>query len=196
MSLQKLLMENLIKHIESRVSLTQEEVNLIKKHFILVETDSKTSLLEAGKIERYIYFLSSGFVRGYQNVNGKIIVEHLIDEQNFFTCIDSFTNETPSPNYFETVTNCNLLKISKPDLDLLKSYSDKWTAIFETIINEHLNCKMQRVRDFQVLSAKERYLKFINETPNLALNFSIENIASYLGMEPQSLSRIRKQVTF
>lgn len=189
-------MENLIKHIESRVSLTQEEANLIEKHFTFVETDSKTRLLEAGKTERHIYFLSSGFVRGYQNVNGKIIVEHLIEEQNFFTCIDSFMNEIPSPNYFETLTNCKLLKISKSDLELLKSYSSKWTAIFETITNEHLNCKMERVRDFQVLSAKERYLKFIKETPNLALNVSIENIASFLGIEPQSLSRIRKQITF
>ena len=189
-------MENLIKHIKSRISLTQEEVDLISKHFIPVETNAQTSLLEAGKTERYIYFLSSGIVRGYQNVNGKIIIEHLVDEQNFFTSIDSFMNETPSPDYFETITNCKFLKISKPDLDLLRNYSSKWTAIIETITNEHLSCKMERVRDFQILSAKERYLKFINQTPNLALNVSVENIASFLGMEPQSLSRIRKQITF
>ncbi|MGB5417428.1 MAG: Crp/Fnr family transcriptional regulator, partial [Algibacter sp.] len=95
-------MENLIKHIKSRIFLTQEEVDLISKHFIPVETIAQTFLLEAGKTERYIYFLSSGIVRGYQNVNGKIIIEHLVDEQNFFTSIDSFMNETPSSDYFET----------------------------------------------------------------------------------------------
>lgn len=189
-------MKNLIKYINSRVSLTQEESDLIEKYFIPLDLDIKTSLLEAGKTERYIYFLSSGIVRGYQNVKGKIIVEHLVDEQNFFTSIDSFMNETPSPDYFETITNCKLLKISKTDLDLLRTYSSKWNAIIENITNEHLNCKMERVRDFQTLSAKERYMKFIKETPNLALNASIENIASFLGMEPQSLSRIRKQITF
>lgn len=189
-------MENLIKHIKSRISLTQEESDLIKKHFIPIEIDSKTSLLAAGKTERYIYYLSSGIVRGYQNVNGKIIIEHLVDEQNFFSSMDSFMNETPSLDYFETITNCKLLKISKADLDLLRTYSSKWNAIIESITNEHLNCKMERVRDFQTLSAKERYLKFTKETPNLALKVSIENIASFLGMEPQSLSRIRKQITF
>ena len=103
---------------------------------------------------------------------------------------------TPSLDNFETITNCKLLKISKPGLDLLRNHSTKWNTIIESITNEHLNCKMERVRDFQTLSAKERYLKFIKETPNLALHVSIENIASFLGMEPQSLSRIRKQITF
>ena len=189
-------MINLVKHIDSRISLTQEEISLIEKHFLVEEIEAHTNLLEAGKTERYIYFLSSGIVRGYQNINGKLIIEHLIDEQNFFTSIESFMSETPSPDYFETVTNCKLLKISKPDLDLLRNYSTKWNTIIESITNEHLNCKMERVRDFQTLSAKERYLKFIKEAPNLALNVSIENIASFLGMEPQSLSRIRKQITF
>jgi len=189
-------MNNLLSHIKSIISLSQEEVELIKKYFIPIEVSAQTTLLEAGKTEQYIYFLSSGIVRGYKNVNGKIIIEHLVDQQNFFTSIESFMNEIPSPDYFETITNCKLLKISKPDLDLLKSHSDKWNSVIVAITNEHLNCKMERVRDFQLLSAKERYLKFIEQAPNLALNVSVDNIASFLGMEPQSLSRIRKQITF
>lgn len=189
-------MENLIKHIKSRISLTQDEVDIIETHFLIEEIEPQTSLLKAGKTERYIYFLSSGIVRGYQNVNGKLIIEHLVDAHHFFSSIESFMNETPAPDYFETVTHCKILKISKPDLELLRNYSTKWNTLIETITNEHLSCKMERVRDFQTLTAKERYLKFIKETPNLALNVSIENIASFLGMEPQSLSRIRKQISF
>ena len=189
-------MENLIQHLNSRVPLTHEEVASISAHFTVVELTAQTSLLTAGKTERYIYFLSKGIVRGYQNLNGKIVIEHLIDEQNFFSSIDSFNNETPSQDYFETLTDCKLIKIAKPDLELLRNHSNKWGAIIENITNEHLNCKMERVRDFQTLTAKERYLKFIKETPNLALNVSVENMASFLGMEPQSLSRIRKQITF
>ena len=116
-------MENLIKHIKSRISLTQEEVDIIETYFLIEEIEPQTSLLKAGKTERYIYFLSRGIVRGYQNVNGKLIIEHLVDEHNFFASIESFMNETPAPDYFES-------------------------------------------------------------------------IASFLGMEPQSLSRIRKQITF
>lgn len=189
-------MKNLLNYIQSKITLTQSEIELINNHFVSEEITAQTMLLEAGKTERYIYYLSKGIVKGYKIVNGKLVVEHLVDQLNFFTSIDSFMNETPSPDYFKTITNCKLLKIFKPDLELLRSYSNKWNNLVETIINEHLDCKMERVRDFQTLSAKERYLKFIKETPNLALNVSVENIASFLGMEPQSLSRIRKQVTF
>ena len=59
-------MINLVKHIDSRISLTQEEINLIEKHFLVEEIEAQTNLLEAGKTERYIYFLSSGIVRGLE----------------------------------------------------------------------------------------------------------------------------------
>ncbi|WP_027421384.1 Crp/Fnr family transcriptional regulator [Crocinitomix catalasitica] len=189
-------MENLKQYIASRISLTQAETDIIERFFKPELIKAKTSFLEAGKTAKYIYFLSSGIVKGYQIINGKIIVEHLVDEQNFFASIESFMNEIPAQDYFETITDCELLKITKSDLDALRNYSGKWNAVIEGILNEHLNCKMERVRDFQTLTAKERYLKFTNETPNLALNVSIENIASYLGMEPQSLSRIRKEIIF
>ncbi|MEO9891817.1 Crp/Fnr family transcriptional regulator [Aurantibacter sp.] len=189
-------MNNLVTYIKSRIAITQEELNLIERYFICEEMEAQTTLLEAGKTERYIYFLSSGIVRGYQNSNGKLIIEHLVDQHNFFTSLESFINDAPSPDYFETLTPSKLLKISKPDLELLRNYSPTWNTLIETITNEHLQCKMERVRDFQTLTAKERYLKFVKENPNLALNVSIENIASFLGMEPQSLSRIRKQITF
>lgn len=49
-------MENLINYIQSRVSLTQNDIDLIKKHFVSEEIPTQTNLLKAGKVERYIYF--------------------------------------------------------------------------------------------------------------------------------------------
>ena len=189
-------MENLINYIKSRITLTQNEIDLIKKHFVSEEILAQTNLLKSGKVERYIYFLDTGIVKGYQNIDGKIVIQHLIAEQDFFTSLDSFMTETPSLDYYETITNCNLIKISKPDFDILQKETKFWAIFVKEITNEHLSCKLERVKDFQILTAKERYLKFVNQYPNLALNVSIDNIASFLGMEPQSLSRIRKQITF
>ena len=187
-------MENLINFIQSRIALTQHEINLIKKHSVSEEVPAQTKLLNAGNVERFIYFLDTGFVKGYQNVDGKIVVQHLVGAYDFFTSLDSFMSETPSLDYYETITDCNLVKISKPDFDILQKETKFWAIIVKEVTNEHLNCKLERVKDFQILTAKERYLKFVNQYPKLALNVSIDNIASFLGMEPQSLSRIRKQI--
>ena len=129
-------------------------------------------------------------------MDGKIVIQYLVSENQFFTSLDSFMHQTPSPDNFETITECKLLKISKPDFDLLKQSGDFWTNYVEIVTGEHLARKIERVQDFQTLTAKERYQKFMKDSPHLALNVSIENIASFLGMEPQSLSRIRKQITF
>ena len=105
-------------------------------------------------------------------------------------------SETASSDYYETITDCKLIKISKPDFELLQEDTTFWSDFVKNVTNEHLSGKVERVKDFQVLTAKERYLKFLKQNPKLALNVSVENIASFLGMEPQSLSRIRKQITF
>ncbi|MFQ3182709.1 MAG: CRP-like cAMP-binding protein, partial [Polaribacter sp.] len=189
-------MENLINYIQSRVTLTQNDIDLIKKHFFSEEIPAQTNLLEAGKVERYIYFLDTGIVKGYQNIDGKIIVQHLVVEQDFFTSLDSFMTETLSLDYYETVTESRVLKISKPDFDILQKETKFWAIFVKEVTNDHLGYKLERVKDFQILTAKERYLKFVNQYPKLALNVSIDNIASFLGMEPQSLSCIRKQIAF
>ena len=189
-------MQNLINYIQSRITLTQKDIDLIKKYFISEQIPTQTNLLEPGKVERYIYFLDTGIVKGYQNTDGKIVVQHLVAEQDFFTSLDSFMTETPSLDYYETITESRVLKISKPDFDILQKETTFWAIFIKEVTNEHLGCKLERVKDFQILTAKERYLKFVKQNPKLALNVSIDNIASFLGMEPQSLSRIRKQITF
>ena len=78
-------MQNLINYIQARITLTQNEIDLIKKHLVTEEIPAQTNLLKAGNIERYIYFLDTGIVKGYQNIDGKIVVQHLVADQDFFT---------------------------------------------------------------------------------------------------------------
>lgn len=189
-------MKDLLHFIQSRVALTHADIGQLEKCFIMTDVPAQTKLLEAGKIERFIYFLSSGVVKGYQNIEGKLVIQHLVPEQDFFTSLDSFMNQTPTLDYYETVTDCKLIKISKPDFLFLQENTTFWNDFVKIVTNEHLCCKLERVKDFQILTAKERYLKFMSQNPKLALNVSVDNIASFLGIEPQSLSRIRKQISF
>ena len=189
-------MENFIQLIQSRASFTKDELALIRKHVVFEEIPAQTELLKAGNVAHHLYFVSEGIVKGYQNIEGKLVVQHLVGDQDFFTSLDGFMTETPSLDYFETITDCKLVKISKPDFDYLQQALPLWKKLVNDITNEYLNCKVKRVQDFQVLTAKERYIKFVEQYPKLALHVSVENMASFLGIEPQSLSRIRRQITF
>lgn len=187
--------ENLYTYIQQQFPLSREDKNLLPSIFSIEHISAKTTFIKEGKTEQNLYFLSSGIVKGYKLINGKTVVDHLISPNNFFTSIDSFFNNTPCIEYFEAITDCRVLKTSKANFTLLKEFSTKWNEYISNITNYHLQCKMERITDFQTLTAKERYLKFMKDTPQLALHAPVETIASFLGMEPQSLSRIRSQVT-
>jgi len=189
-------MKNLVNYITSKVAIANNDTLLIKELLNPTPIQANTLLLKEGQTEKYINFLSDGYVKGYQNIDGKIVIQHLIGPNDIFTSLDSFTNQTPSIEYYETITDCTLIRISKENHIKLCNNTNFWNSLTEKVTQEHLNCKMNRVKDFQMLTAKERYIKFMEENPKLALHFSVDNIASYLGMEPQSLSRIRKQLTF
>ncbi|BDD04486.1 DNA-binding protein [Aureibacter tunicatorum] len=176
--------------------LERKDFELINRYFVYEEIPAQSILLNAGDVERHAYFLISGVVKGYQNIDGKLVVQHLVSDNDFFTSLDSFILEMPSNDTFETVTTCAIMKISKGNYNLLQEQSAYWNKFVKELTNNHLRCKLERVKDFQTLTAKERYLKFIDQHPNLAMNVSVDNIASFLGMEPQSLSRIRRQVAF
>ncbi len=188
-------MKEFIDYIEQKTPLNEEDINLLEKVFKPIRLPAKSIFIEEGRTERFLYFLAEGIVKGYKFSSGKVVVEHLVEKNNFLTAMPGFFEETPSSDSFETITACMLFRISKTDFDLLKQSANKWNELIDDVKNENLRCKMERVNDFQTLSAKERYLKFVKQSPELALNVSIENIASFLGIEPQSLSRIRGQLT-
>ena len=189
-------MESLFNFINSKVSLKEEEIKLIKKNFVSLELEADTVLLKQGQIANHIYFLNTGVVKGYENIDGKNVIQQLIPEEIFFTSLESFFSRKPSIEFLQTITACKIAAINKQDLDILVEKIPCFSLLIQEVTNLHLSFKMQRVKVFQTLSAKQRYEKFMVQYPKLALEVSVDNVASYLGMEPQSLSRIRRQLTF
>jgi hypothetical protein len=98
-------------------------------------------------------------------------------------------SEAGSSDYYETITDCELVKISKIDFEILQEATNFWSDFVKNETNEHLTGKLERVKYFQVLTAKERYLKFIDKSPKLALNVSVAGLMEFSskisGKEPQ-----------
>ena len=188
-------MQDLINHLQLKTSVDKRDIDLLESLFVFQKVDPNTILSREGQVERYAYFLSKGIIKGYHNIGGKIVIEQLMGAGDFFCSFDSFMHETPARDNFETITACEVYKISKHDFLLWQAAADKWINYIQEVVNDHLNSKLHRLRDFQTLTAKERYMKFMDNHPALALQVKVEIIASFLGIEPQSLSRIRRQIT-
>ncbi|NLR79527.1 Crp/Fnr family transcriptional regulator [Chitinophaga eiseniae] len=186
--------EQLIRFVERNVPVDRFDIDLIENYFEPVAVNKNVVLEREDKIANHLYFVNSGFVRVYHLENGEEITTHINCQLNFITSFNSFITATPAQDNVESITPCELLRISKKHLDALYQQSEKWTKFCKKIYEQSLTFNEQRMKDILTLPAEKRYLKLIATQPEVIRNVPLQYIASYIGIKPASLSRIRRQV--
>jgi len=150
---------------------------------------------EEGKIPRYLYFVVSGFMRLFHyNEQGDEITTHINCPPGFITSYSNFVNQAKSTENLECITECELLRITKKDLDLLTQESTALKDFSISVFQQSIVYNENRSKELATLTAEQRYKKLIENFPSIIHNVPVQYIASFLGMKPESLSRIRRQM--
>ena len=190
-------MFNLLRqHIEKRVQLTDEEFNICTKFFIPKKLKKHQFLLNEGDVCRYLGFVNSGCLRQYSIDNKG--TEHIIQfaiEDWWVSDLQSFLSGFPATYNIDVLQDSEVLLLGKSSRDELLDACPKMERFFRLLIEANHVATNQRIADSLSASAEERYLKFIKTYPKLFEQVPQNHIASYLGITPQSLSRIRKELT-
>jgi len=187
--------DKLLHYIGSDHNFSQEETEAVKRYFEPVKFSRNTIIEEAGKIPGYLYYIVSGYLRlFYTDQNGNEVTTHINCPPGFFTSYSHFINETISEDYVECITDCELLRITKKNLDNLVRESQSMKDFSISVFQQSIAYNENRSRELSVLNAEERYLKLIKDYPEIIQNVPIQYIASFLGMKPESLSRIRRKI--
>lgn len=187
--------KKLIKDITDVYKMQLQDIELCKKLFVPVMISGNMILEEAGNVPKHLYYISEGFMRlFYFDDNGDEVTTHINCPHGFFTSFTEFINQTKSSVNVETITKCQLLRLSKQDYDTLMSDSPCWKDYGIYILQEAVNYNEERANDFGTLSAEQRYLKLMNHKPDIIQNVPLQYIASFLGIKPESLSRIRRHL--
>ncbi len=185
--------EELIQIISKNQTLREEEIQLINQAFCHLKAPRNTQLEEQGTIPQYLYFVVSGFVRlFYTNEDGDEVTTFLSSKNDFIASFLSFINQTKAIESVATVTDCKILKIKHSDMKALIDKSDGFKAFSVTIFEHAIAVTNQRANDFATLNAEKRYKKLVEDKPHLIQNVPLHYLASYLGVKPESLSRIRR----
>ncbi|ASK28873.1 hypothetical protein CEY12_01560 [Chryseobacterium sp. T16E-39] len=152
----------------------------------------KTVIIEEGVVSKKFYYLKKGILRGWTNYDGKEITFQFLFEDHIFCSSESFFYNRPSSYTVETVEACTLLSIEKTVIDQLSENNE-----FLNLFNKYL---IGRVNDYQRLLISQiqdkpevRYKKLFEENPEIILRIPQHLVASYLGITPVSLSRIRNR---
>lgn len=185
--------EQLIQVISSEGELSTFDVDLINSYFEKVSFSKNSVIDEQDKIPKYLYFIISGFARlFYYDNQGEEQTTHLTTSNEFIASFSSLINQKKATENIECITDCELLKISYSNTKKLIEESEVFKKFSLVMFEKAISSSTVRANDLAILTAKQRYQKMMKERPHIIQNVPLQYIASFLGIKPQSLSRIRK----
>jgi CRP-like cAMP-binding protein len=173
---------------------TEDDINLLLPFVHRKKFKKGEVILKAGEVCRESYFIISGLIRSYQKMNNDVEKTYIIcKENNLFSEHSSFISQKPSLDYVEALEETEVYYITYHDLIHLYNTNLNWAIIGRIISDVNYTVSKNRMRALMNDDATTRYKGFI-ETYKTALNRIPQNvIASYLGITPQSFSRLKKE---
>lgn len=186
--------ENIITAIKQMTGFTESELGIVLKHFETKSIKKKSNLLEAGATAKEVYFILNGCIRLFYEKDGEDISAYFFTEKMFAGAYDSFISQKPSRHSIETLEDCEVLAISYKALQQLFIEFPKMNEFVRKVLEERF-VALHELFTAQILdSPEERYLNLQRERPDLLNRIPQHQIATFLGITPVSLSRIRNRV--
>ncbi len=173
--------------------LTDTDWQAIERCLIREVVSSQTLLLEAGKVCRHFYFLESGLLRFFIWRDGTDITKYFTDIPYAFTSQRSFAAQQPAQENIETLEECVLWRMTHDDAYRLLDRPN-WSTFIRELISEVQLFTEEILEAIQTETAENRYRQLLEANAPIVQRVPLRHLASYLGIAPQSLSRIRKKL--
>ena len=187
-------MQNLLfDFISKYVSLTEEEKNAITSLDIFRTIKKGTTLLKEGQKSNEGYFVLKGCIRTYYIIDGEEKTTAFYTEMEGFTphCV---SNKAPSEYYMSCVED-TILIVTNPDMEAeINNKFPKFESLCRVLSEELLAKQQLNFDEFKTSSPEQRYLNLLQKRPEMIQRVPQHQLASYLGIKPQSLSRLRARI--
>ncbi len=187
-------MDLLLSTIRSYISLSDSDEDIIRKLFHQKRFKKGEHLLEAGNVCRYIIFIETGLVRYYINSDGVEQTNYFNKEGEFVCDYLSFLPQTPSNVNIQALEDTTVYVISFNDLQQFYATVEYGERFGRLGIEQVFTNVISQIISLYTDPPDVRYRKFISNYPDIGQRIPQYYIASYVGIKPQSLSRIRKRI--
>lgn len=186
-------MNNLSGFIKSKIAVDNLDLEIILSHFKTRQVKKGQLILKRGQVAYQYYYINSGALRFFFGEFEEQLTAWLVFQNEFFTEISSLNPQKPTRFNIEAIADTELLCIDMADMEKMYKQFPAWQE-FGRITWEAMAVRMiDQILNFQTLSAEERYLRLIANS-KIAQTVPVKQIASYLGITPNALSRIRKNI--
>ncbi|GHA30901.1 cyclic nucleotide-binding protein [Salinimicrobium marinum] len=189
-----LVFKEFLDILNSISPLSPESKRVLQKHLSFRTLSKGDYLLNHGETCRHIYFVNKGFLRIFYYKNGKNITEWFAREKNFCFSITSYFNKTPSDLIIESIEDSEVIFLSRKGLEELRKCNLEVANLIIEFLSHSLIASQKRMESIQFETAKKRYQNLLKEQPEIIHQVSLHNIATFLGITQETLSRIRAQI--
>jgi len=183
-------------HIKKRVPLNKKELNLCDQFFTPRKVKKRQFLLQEGDVCKHLAFVNTGCLRDYTvDHKGEEHVIQFAIRDWWISDLNSFLGGSNSTHNIDALDDSEVLLLEREARDNLLEAVPKMERFFRLLLESNYLATHRRINDSLAASAEERYLSFMKTYPALVEQVPQHHIASYLGITPQSLSRIRKDIS-
>ncbi|HEY1406435.1 MAG TPA: Crp/Fnr family transcriptional regulator [Spirochaetota bacterium] len=189
--------DQLISHLSGILPPSHDEIDRIIRIFTRKLIRKDEYFIRADDTVEYIGFINKGLFRYfYIDFEGNEKTKYFVRDNDFVFSISSFIEHTPSFFFIEALSDSELMVIDANTLSHLLDSDTYWQTIYRRLLEKSYVIKEKREAEFLLYDAKDRYMHFIREYPDISSHVKQHHIASYLGIAPESLSRIRGQLGY
>jgi CRP-like cAMP-binding protein len=188
--------EVLRAYLADRASFSEADFDVVRSAFLFKPLAAGDFLQRGGDVARFAAFVARGCLRNYViDAKGKEHILQFAPETWWLADSTSLTHGTPSLYFIDAIEDCDLLLIDGRSHQSLVERVPGYAAAFRTGLQRHAAAKDQRIVSALSATAEERYQEFLRVYPSIALRVPQTMLASYLGMTPETVSRIRKSLS-
>ncbi len=189
------MIEPFLDYLRSKFAMTDEQISQLKPLAKLRHVEQGQILLQAGEVCLYTRFVIKGCLRSYViDAKGKEHIIQFAPENWFISEQISFFKLSPAMYYIDAVEDTDLVALDVSFVEQMSRVSPALQQLSNPLILNSLRSFQKRLVSHLSETGEQRYLAFIKTYPSLSLRLPLWMIASYLGLAPESLSRIRKEL--
>jgi CRP-like cAMP-binding protein len=188
--------ESLEQYFKDKIDFSKDQFEQVKNIFTPRITQRGEILLRSGDPCRQAYFVTKGCLRSYVLDNkGKEFVIQFAPKNWWISDLNSFYSQEPAMFFIDAIEPSEILVGEKDYQQKLEAIHPAMAPLFNRLIRNSYRTLQKRLVNQLTATAEDRYLDFLNTYPDLARRVPQRMIASYIGVMPESLSRIRKELS-
>ncbi len=184
----------IVQLLEGALELNEEEAKAVTECIPIKTFEKGHVLLREGQVSNESYFNIQGLVRKYYLVDGEEKTTEFYIEKDAISSLQSYNLKIPSNHYLECIEDCRLAILSRDKEQELFERVPAFESICRVSVEEELGAYQDKLAQFMISSPEKRYLDLMENRPDLLQRVPQYHLASYLGIKPESLSRIRKRI--